>query len=332
LPRPRHKKSFELKLETLRKRARRRQWSASAAALARAAERQGLPCETLGDGYLLFGQGVEQQVVYVPSTVADHARRDASRPVPPVDGRSPDAPLELPPGARIPVAVIAGSRGTSSIAADLEGLLRAAGEAVGLAAPKRTAVCGEPLPYRSAQRRDAARFLLHDPRVGMLVTTTSPLRVVRRGLRIDRCSVAAVADAAPHRDGESFRRGLEVVMKATSGFVIVDAANGAAVEAARMLDTERVVLCAPREDDALREHAARGGRVVVRGARDGGERIELRRGDEILVSAPVAAMRPGRRLGRRLRARMFALALAFGLGLSPQQIAAAVERRRYLHP
>ena len=316
LPQPLRPRSpgqgFEALLESLRKRAKRRQWCSSVALLARDAEDRDLPCEALGDAYLLFGQGVEQQVVYAPRSKAASESR----------------------AARIPIAIVAGDRGTSSIAVELAGLLRAAGKGVGLAAPKRAAVCGEPLPQRAPQRRDAARFLLHDPRVGVLVAATSPRRIVSRGLRVDRCTAAAIADTAPVYDSEAFRRGVEVVLRATTGFVVIDAANAAAVSATAAVDRARIVLCARRENAAVRRHAALGGPVVVRTARGGAEQIELRSASTVLATAPVPPVPSGARgrRRRRIRARMFAVALAYGLGLSPQEIATAAERRQYLQP
>jgi hypothetical protein len=304
--------SVEALLEALRKRAKRRQWCPSVALLARDAESRGVPFEALGDAYLLFGHGAEQQVVYAPRSKVSAESR----------------------AARIPIALVAGNRGSSLIAVDLEGLLRAAGKGVGLAAPKRAAVCGEPLPAHAPERRDTARFLLRDPRVGVLVAATSPRRIVRRGLRVERCSVAAIADAAPARDLEAFRRGVEVVLTATTGFVVIDAANAAAVAATAAVDRARIVLCARRENEAVRQHAALGGPVVVRTTRDGAEHIELRSAGAVLAAAPVSSVRSGAggRRRRRVRARMFAIAMAFGLGLSAQEIATAVERRRYLQP
>jgi hypothetical protein len=314
LPRQRARaaKSFESGLHALRKRAKRRQWSSSASALALAAEKRGLPCESLGDAYLLLGQGIEQHVVYAPAT----NERDLER-------------LD----ARVPTAVITGQHGTSSIAGDVEGLLRAAGKAVGLATSKRTSVCGEPLQQRATQRRDAAPFLLRDPRVGVLVTTASPRHIVRRGLRIDRCDVAAIADRAP--DSETSRQALEVILKATTGLIVVSAANAGALAATRPPDLGRIILCASHENDAMRRHVAAGGLAIVRAARNGGERIELRRADAVLVSVPISAVRRSAAAGRHkrgIRTRMFAMAVAFGLGLTAEEIAAAVERRRFLHP
>jgi hypothetical protein len=307
-------KGFQSGLDALRKRAKRRQWSASVAALALVAEKKGLPCESLGGAYLLLGQGVEQHVVYAPAT----SERDLER-------------LQ----ARIPIAVIAGLHGTSSIASDVEGLLRAAGRAVGLATHKRTSICGEPQQRRAAPPRDAAHFLLRDPRVGVLVTTASPRHIVRRGLRIDRCDVAAIADRAPAPDPKTSRQAIEVILKATTGLIVIGAANAGALAATRTADLGRIVLCSSHETEAVRQHLAAGGLAIVRAARNGGKHIELQRGSEVLFSVAISALRGSRTGGQRrrgIRARMFAIALAFGLGLSAQEIATAVERRRFLRP
>jgi len=232
---------------------------------------------------------------------------------------------------RLAVALVAARRGTSLIAADLSALLRAAGRRVGLAAPESAAVLGEIAAPSGAllSRFDAARFLLREPRVGVLVTEASPASIARRGLGVDRCSVAAIADAVPPADADSFRRGIDVILKATSGFVVIDADNAAAVAATRPLDRARLVLCAPRENEVVRQHAALGGPIVVHVAGEGGGHIELRSAGTDLASTPVPSKCSGASgaLARQIRARMFTVALAFGLGLSSLQIAAAAERR-----
>ncbi|HXS78635.1 MAG TPA: hypothetical protein VN818_00065 [Gammaproteobacteria bacterium] len=233
--------------------------------------------------------------------------------------------------SRIAVALVAARRGASPIAADLEALLRAAGRRVGLAAPERSAVLGEiaAQPLAALVRLDSARFLLRERRVGVLITAASPASIARRGLGIDRCSVAAIADAVPRADPDSFRRGIDAILKATSGFVVIDADNAAAVAATRPVDRARLVLCAPRENEVMRQHAALGGPVVVHVAGGGGGHIELRSAGTDLASTPVPCIRSGASgaLERQIRARMFTVALAFGLGLSSPQIAAAAERR-----
>jgi hypothetical protein len=95
------------------------------------------------------------------------------------------------------------------------------------------------------------------------------------------------------------------------------------------VDRARLVLCAPRENEVVRQHAALGGPIVVHVAGDGGGHIELRSAGTDLASTPVPSKCSGASgaLARQIRARMFTVALAFGLGLSSPQIAAAAERR-----
>ena len=228
---------------------------------------------------------------------------------------------------RIAVALVAARRETSPITADLSALLRAAGRRVGLAATERPAVLAAP-SGASLAHLDAARFLLRAPRAGVLVTAASPASVARGGLGVHRCSVAAIADSVPPADSDAFRRGIDVILKATSGFVVIDADNAAAVAATRPVDRARLVLCAPRENEVVRQHAALGGPIVVHVAGDGGGHIELRSAGTDLASTPVPLMRSGASgaRARQIRARMFTVALAFGLGLSSPQIAAAAER------
>ncbi len=235
--------------------------------------------------------------------------------------------------ARVPAALIAGERGTSAIARDLDALLRAAGRSVGLADHERTTIAGEPVRSGPSERRDHAQFLLHDPRVETLVATASPRRIVRRGLRLDRCTVAAITEPKADSDSRSLELAHNVIARATSGFVVINAGSALALAVMQAIEPERVVLVSPpRENVLVRQHLASGRIAVLRVGRTGDERIELRRGEETVASIPLFSIgSPARALDeRRIRARMFAVALAFGLGLSGAEVAAAAKRRRYL--
>jgi hypothetical protein len=243
--------------------------------------------------------------------------------------------LIFPPGvsAVVPTALIVGERGTSSIARELDGLLRAAGRAVGLALRKRTTVSGKPVDPTSLGRRGAAKLLLRDPRVECLVSAASPRSIVARGLRLSRVTVTAIVDPDVDGDPEVYRRAIEVVLAATAGPVVIGATNPHVERVAEAVEPERRVMILPeRELPARSHHLAAGAYVVVRTPRDGGESVELRRRSRIIASVPVAALRAGERDGgeRRPRTLMYATALAFGLGLSGAEIATAAGRRRYL--
>lgn len=399
--------TFTMGLAALRKRATRRRWSNSTAALALAAKERDLPCEPLG-AYLRLGHGIAQQVIYasnmektlfsasqvarnkrmtnrplnatglavrIQNKAATVQRASAamgldvaggdlvtpdiarlhediggrieemnSRPeihmltLPPAGEPSNAAAvldLAFPPGtsARIPIAVIAGEQGTTSVARDLDTILRACGKAVGLAARKGLSICGEPVESGSRRTGDAVRFLLHDPLIEMLISTTSPRRVVQRGLQLDACDVAAIMNPAVNSDIRSFQRGVEVVVRATTGMLVVSAGNTFAINAIDRLDLRRVILLSRRmQDPSIRQHLAAGGAAVVRAEHEGDEYIELHRAGGTIVSVPTSSIK--RRRGtiseRRIQARMFAVALAFALGLSGQEFKSVATLRTRL--
>ena len=302
----------------LERRARRRRWSPAAAALAFAARRRGIPCEPLAGSYLRLGEGALQRVVSA-SDPADAA----------------DSILEtvFPSGATalLPTALIVGERGTGAVGRSLEGLLRASGSAVGLATRQETTVSGKPVDRNAHGRGAGARFLLGDPRVEKLVCALSPRTIVARGLRLDHASVAAVLEPKGGGDPAEYRLGIDVAVAATSGAVIVGAENPHAQRLLEEIGPQRVVLVAARRR-AVQPHLSQGGCAVVLTRSARGETLDLIRSSETLASVKVASLRSRTRgVGdRRLRRTMFAIGLAFGLGLSGVELSSAVEKSQYL--
>jgi len=304
---------FARRLLALQRRARRRQWSPTTAALALAAKQRGISFEVLAGTHLRLGDGVMQHVV---------------------SGAAPDdADLErvFPEGASgVPTAVIAGTRGARATARDLDGLLRAAGRAVGLATRKLTTIAGKPVDPTSLGRHARARFLLADPRVEALVYAVSPESVVERGLRLDHATATAILD--PKIGGNADGRGVDVCVSATTGLVVVGADHPLAERLTGRLSPDRLVLLSPRHEGPLIDRQlGAGGYAVVRVGAAAVETIALLCAGATVASVPVATLRSrARRVGdRRMRRAMFAMALAFGLGLSGDEIVAAFEKRRY---
>ena len=244
----------------------------------------------------------------------------------------------VPPGtsARVPTALIVGQRGTESLARDLDGLLRAAGRVVGLVTRKRTTIAGKPLDPSSVGRRGSASFVLRDPRVELLVNAVSPRSILTRGLRLDGSTVTAILDPEPGGDTASYRSGVDVAVAATTGFVVIDARNPRGARAGRALRSRQLVLSSTnRPGTALARHLASGGSAVLRRSpRKGGESIELRRGRKTVASVSLSSLglvADGSESAEGgIRRWMYALALAFGLGLSGREIASALERQRFL--
>jgi N-acetyl-beta-hexosaminidase len=117
--------------------------------------------------------------------------------------------------------------------------------------------------------------------------------------------------------------------------VVVGAENKLALEALGALDAKRLILVAFNADDAsIAAHTAAGGAVVTNmpGKHQKRDRIVLAREQEILVSVPIAraASKSNARhvARRRLQARMFAVALAFGMGVSGTDIKAGLRTKR----
>lgn len=236
--------------------------------------------------------------------------------------------LVFPPGAsgRIPVAVVAGNRGTARVARDLDSILRASGKSVALATRRRYLVNGKDAGLDHARSQNALSSLLGDKRVQTLVSCTSPKHVVEHGLGLDVCDVAAITDRAT-------QEAVDVLARATHGMLVIGASNKLAVDVLSTLDAKRLILVGSNlRDPAIASHAAAGGTVVVkrRKRQQNRDHIVVRRGGQVLVSIRIPRLAAGaRRIAKqRVESRMFAVALAFGIGLSRTDIKAGLRSRK----
>jgi hypothetical protein len=302
----------------LERRSRRRRWSPATAALALAAKNRGIPCESLAGAYLRLGDGVLQQVVS-PAEADGAVALD----------------LLFPAGSpvRVPVALVLGERGAGAIARNLDALLRATGRGIGLSTRALTTISGRSVDPTSLEGGSGARFLLGDPRVEMLVASASPARIVKRGLRLDRTAVTAVLDPIVEDEREVHVRGIDVAVAATAGPLVVSADGPLALRLAVTQGRERLLLVSlDGLTPGVTRHLSEGGSAVLLALSKMGETIELRHGNETLAAIRVSSLstKSERVSELRLRRAMFATALAFGLGLTGEEIVAAVEKRRFL--
>ncbi|MGI9264867.1 MAG: hypothetical protein ACR2QU_08050 [Gammaproteobacteria bacterium] len=234
--------------------------------------------------------------------------------------------LVFPPGrdGRIPIVMVVGSRGRAHVAASTESLLRASGLSVGLAQPKISKLAGRPARLDTSSRQHAVQFLLQDPRAELVIGAITPKRIIRKGLGLDRCNVAAILNPKADEDSVSYRRGLTVLIQATTGQIIVDAKNSIAIaELSRVPPSRVVILSLNAKDRTVRRHLAAGGCAIIRDKARNQDRIVLNRGSEKLLAVPVPSLF-GSTLSAasssRLRERMYALAVGYGAGLSIPQL------------
>lgn len=220
----------------------------------------------------------------------------------------------------IPTALITGGRGRARIIDEVEQLFRGSNIKVGCATRKKTRLDGVPLSPDTSDRKDAIRFLLHDPRCDAAVGETTTKNILKRGLRIENCNVSAILEPLPSEPAEVYRQGLAVQLEATTGHIIVGPTNSIANEILAHTEKSRIImLSTQRRDPAIRRHLAGGGCAIVRERRKGRDRIVIKRNGEIQFSAPTI-VRPDNESEqtwlRRLHDRMYAFGIGFGLGLA----------------
>jgi hypothetical protein len=227
-----------------------------------------------------------------------------------------------------------GDSRTAVIARDVDQFLRCAGRHVGLVIRDRAYVDGEAAPPDWGPKRAAARLLLRDPQIEALVHTTSLRRLVERGLQVCVTDVAAIAAPAPDGDLDTYCRGIEIVVRAKARRIVIGANNSVAFSALSGIERERVVLVARDAGERVSSHIAAGGSAFVLSWKDG--QREIHAYDAGALAARIAFLPPtadafaafaapitGHR-SRLVAIRLSAAALAYGLGLTAEQIAHAI--------
>ncbi len=317
---------FDEALTAVRERLKKRRRTEGAALIAAAVARLGLPHELLGTSYIRLGEGARQQTVATPA-IAARIGDDVDR-----ETRIEQAQRELrrvcrhPSPARIPTVVVAGDRRASSVAREVERLLRAAGRSVGLSSADRATIDGKPVETELS-RSEALRFLQRDPRVEVLVHAAPPGRALRRGLRLDRCRVTVVLGPSRDRDPEVYRQGVEIAVRAANGPVLLDLRHPLTEMLLGELEAPRVILTgARRARPEIAQHARAGGLGLL-SASGTPERLELFEGEQVRsIDLP-----PGVAGDRTRRAALIkAVGVALGLGVPQQEIATAIVRRACL--
>jgi hypothetical protein len=151
---------------------------------------------------------------------------------------------------------------------------------------------------------------------------------VTRGLGFDRCHVAAIVNREIEGEVDLFRQGLDVVAKA-AGKLVVGAGNSLALDALGDIEPSRVILVSPRLRGAVIErHLSAGGPAVVKLWNAERERIVLYDDDQVITAIAVdqtVTRRGSRAQARKIEARMFAMALAYGAGVSGPEFEAALQ-------
>ena len=228
---------------------------------------------------------------------------------------------------RIPTLLVAGDRGTGPVARALDVILRGADRSAGLIMRQGAFLNGGAIRLDKKRQNRAASVLLRDPNLEILVSTVSLRESVKRGLTFDRCHVAAIVNREIEGDVDMFRKGLDVVAKA-SGKLVVGAGNSLALQALGDIEPSRLILVSPRlRGSVIERHLSAGGPAVIKLWNAERERIVLYDDDKVVTAIavdPTITRRGSRAQERKIEARMFAVALAYGAGLTGPEIDAAL--------
>ena len=248
--------------------------------------------------------------------------------------------LVYPKGARCTVAkaTIMGDQRTAVIARDLDEFLRTAGRSVGLTIRNHSFINGSRTGSRSRLKRKHVRLLLRDPDIDTLVCTVPPRTAIERGLQLSDTDVAAITEPAEDTDLEEFRQGISVLLRSNPARLVVGARNRVALEALKEVSRSRLVYVSRRGmTKTVRHHLKLGGNAVVLNWQNAERQIVIQEENGSVTKIPgtAASTSPkgdgvseqagmtGHR-SRRIEIRMFAAALAHGLGLSAEQIAEGI--------
>ena len=225
---------------------------------------------------------------------------------------------------RIPVVGITGNGGVTEVAHWVAEFLRLSGKFTGLA-------CGDGLflDRRKVENGDCgnwhcARQILMNHSVDAAVIENSAEVILGQGLAYDRCQVAVVTGIDPDQHYNDyyiktseevfkvFRSQVDVVLP--SGVAVLDAVDPMVVEMAPLCDGEVIFFAADQDLPVLKEHRARGGRVVYV---SGGDLI-LGNGIEESVLLPLAQIPffGGQPSAERLKTVLAAVAAAWALDVA----------------
>ncbi len=247
-----------------------------------------------------------------------------------------------PDGSRgnVSSAVLIGEQRTAVVARDLDEILRHSERSVGMAIRNHSFVNGVRSELRDSNAIRTVRSLIRDPHVDTLISTQAPAGIIRRGLQLDNVNVAAIRAPAPETDLKAFKVALAVLLKSNPNRFVFGVRNDLAIKATENIDRSRITLVTRSGfTRRIQKHLASGGNAVIQKWIDGVRHIAIYEGETEAAclpanpqSASATAVSPiktqsaaltGHR-SRRIETRLYAIAMALGLGITVEQIARAL--------
>jgi cyanophycin synthetase len=233
----------------------------------------------------------------------------------------------------IPVALVTGSNGKTTVVRMLAAILAEAGRAAGVTSTDGVSVRGGPIAEGDYSGPSGARLLLRRPDVDAAVLETARGGILRRGLPVERANVAVVTNVADDHLGEfgiqdvgALAEVKLLVARAVrpGGAVVLNADDAVLRERARGVRVPIVWFSLRPAAAELSAHLAAGGRAAVcddgqLALVEGSTRIAVVSVDEVPAAAGGAAR-------HNVANALAALGAAAVLGVMPEVVARALRR------
>jgi cyanophycin synthetase len=235
---------------------------------------------------------------------------------------------------RIPIALVTGTNGKTTTTRMLDHILRAQGHSVGSATTDGVTINGQAIVDGDLAGVSGASIVLCDPTVSAAVLETARGGVIKRGIYVDRCDVAALLNVDREQieiDGietlKDMARLKRKVLDTAGGAVVLNAQDAYCLQISRHFPVERTILFSlDSTKPDVQNHVATGGIVVTLVYLNGQETIVIRGPRVEIPILPVDSI-PATRGGIvrfNVANALASVALAYGMKVSVETIAAGL--------
>lgn len=233
----------------------------------------------------------------------------------------------------IPVALVTGSNGKTTVVRLLGAMAAAAGRVTGMTSTEGVLVGGKMVKEGDYSGPEGARRVLRQPKVDTAILETARGGLLRRGLTVERADVAVITNVAADHLGEFGVQDLRqlaetklLVARAIGpgGRVVLNADDPVLVEAATTVRAPIVWFSLDAGHDVIRRHTEAGGAAAV----VDGDALVLVSGSERQTVARVAdlPMAAGGAARHNVANALAAAAAAGGLGIPLDAVRATLLR------
>lgn len=245
----------------------------------------------------------------------------------------------IPPGtnARIPLAAITGSNGKTTTGWMLERIFSTMGKVVGLANTDGVKIGGDQIIHQDLSGKIGAEMILRDRTTEVAIAEVARQGLLKWGLGFDKCNVGAILNIDNEHLGSFGIESKEqladlkgLLAEVTQDLLVLNAEDPLCLAQQSRSPARRICYVSMDPDNrALQEHVGQNGvAVTLTKQEDGdGEMITILDGDRSLFVMDPARI-PATLSGRarfNVQNSLFAVAMAYGMGVSVEHIARGLE-------